>query len=100
MPRGTINGEPFEVPEGYDIVSQKERSRGSAALTLLQDLDRSPHGRHRGDLEFQDPTGFSQGNPCLSAGTHIGFTIGGQRIVVPEDDKLGDPHAWVEAVDG
>jgi hypothetical protein len=95
LTKGTINGEPYSVPDGYTVVSEAAHFRAAAALDLLQDLDRSEHGRHQGDVESQSPTGFSRGNPLLSEGDHIGHTIGGLRIVVPSNDKLGDPDAWV-----
>ena len=100
MPRGTINGEPFECPEGYEVVSEKAKRRGQLALQLLSDLDRSAAGRHRGDAESEDPTGTSQGNPLLPPGTHIGYSLyGNRRIVVPDICDLADPEAWYEAVD-
>lgn len=92
---GTINGVPFSVPEGYEVVSRAEWDRGRKALQLLSDLDRSQVGRHRGDVESQAPTGVSQGNPLLPPGTHIGYTIDGwRRIVVPEN--TADVDAWFE----
>jgi hypothetical protein len=93
MPKGTVNGEPYEVPDGYRIASEAELYRGHAALSLLSDLDRSSAGRHKGDAEFQDPSGYSQGNPLLVPGMHVGHTISGQRIVVPENPA--DPAAWI-----
>jgi hypothetical protein len=72
---------------------------GAKALALLQELDRSEHGRHEGDSESQTDDGVSLGNKLLPAGTHIGHDIAGRRIVVPEWRKLGDPDAWIERKD-
>lgn len=95
MPRGSINGVAYDVPDGYVVVSAAANRRACAAANLLSDLDRSAAGRHQGDAESQDPTGYSQGNPLLAPGTHVGFTMYGQRIIVPETP--GDPAAWIEA---
>jgi hypothetical protein len=97
MAEGTINGKPYRLPDGYVPVPQEQLWRLQRAASLLSDLDRSPSGRHRGDAEYQNPSGFSQGNPLLPPGTHIGHTIGGLRIVVP--DRPSDPDAWVEVPD-
>lgn len=97
MPKGTINGEPYEVPDGYDVVHESRKQRGDMAVQLLNDLDRSPHGRHKGDVESQDPSGVSQGNPLLPPGTHIGYSLyGNRRIVVPDIHDLANAEAWYE----
>ena len=93
---GTINGEPFSLPAGFVPARKGEIAQGKAALALLGELDRSAHGRHEGDAESQDPTGISQGNQLLPAGTHIGHHISGRRIVVPPWRQLTDPDAWIE----
>lgn len=100
MPKGTINDEPYEVPEGYDIISNQAKRKGQLAVQLLSDLDRSPVGRHKGDAESQDPTGISQGNLLLPPGTHIGHGLSGaHRIVVPDDPNLSDADAWYVKVE-
>jgi hypothetical protein len=73
---------------------REEKYRLQAAARLLSDLDRSPHGRHEGDAEGQDPTGESQGNPCLTTGQIIGYDIGGRPYVVPEPRERGVIAAW------
>lgn len=50
MAEGTINGEPYKVPRGFKVVSEAQARHGAEALILLQDLDRSPNGRHEGDV--------------------------------------------------
>lgn len=98
MNTGTINGVPYTVPQGYKVVLEESLQRSQLALQLLSDLDRSAAGRHRGDVEAEDPTGVSQGNPLLPPGTHIGYSLyGNRRIVVPE--KTFDPAAWYQEVD-
>jgi hypothetical protein len=94
MPNGTVNGDPYTVPEGFEVVSTAAARRGRAAINLLNDLSRSPHGRHEGDVESQSPTGRSEGNPLLTTGQQIGYTINGRPLVVPEPSKRGDPEAW------
>jgi hypothetical protein len=98
MPKGTINGVAYEVPEGYRPASEKELRRGHDALRLLQDLSRSRHGRHEGDSEFQTEGGRSLGNDLLTTGQQIGYTIGGRPIVVPEHRERGNPEAWTPDV--
>jgi hypothetical protein len=98
MPKGTINGEPYEIPEGYEVVNKKALRSYQLAQQVLSDLDRSPAGRHKGDAESQDPTGYSQGNPLLPAGTHVGYALyGGHRIVVPE--RTANAEAWYVKTD-
>lgn len=78
-------------------VAERERQnslRLHDAQRLLADLDRSPNGRHQGDVEGQDPTGFSQGNPHLTTGATIGYDIGGKPYVVPEPRMRGNIDAW------
>jgi len=96
---GTINGEPYKVPDGYECVSQSRYREGQMALNLLRDLSRSEHGRCKGDAEFQSESGFSAGNPILPPGTHIGYSIdGAMRIVVPSTRHgLSSPKDWYEA---
>lgn len=93
------SGQPGEFtvvyPPGYTLVTNERYYRLNEAVTLLDDLDRSAAGRHRGDSEFQDPSGTSQGNPLLPPGTHIGHTIYGRRIVVPEKG-LSVAKNWIE----
>jgi len=94
MPRGSINGKPYAVPDGYEIISDTTYRWGNAARRLLSDLTRSPHGRHGGDAEFQTPGGVSQGNPFLKTGQRIGTSISGKPITVPEPARRADPDAW------
>jgi hypothetical protein len=96
MPKGTINGEPYEIPDGWRLVREQELHRGHAALALLSDLSRSEHGRHEGDAEFQTEGGRSLGNKLLTTGQHVGHDIAGRRIVVPEPRRRSDPEAWYE----
>jgi hypothetical protein len=94
MPEGTINGEPYKVPDGYLAVSEREWHRASAALTLLQDLSRSEHGRHEGDIEIETLGGVSLGNKRIRTGQTIGHGIDGSPIVVPPPRERGNPDAW------
>lgn len=92
---------PYLCPVGYAVTYDTHRERAQAAQTLLSDLDRSPSGRHRGDSEYQDPSGVSQGNPLLAPGTHIGYTMDGAHIVVPDrieprGPDLGDAKLWIQ----
>lgn len=70
--------------------------------TLVQDLDRSPHGRHIGDAEVQDPSGISRGNPLLPEGQILGFTMSGtsRAYVIPGrlDKHKPDPAVWIRDV--
>ena len=68
---------------------------------MLNDLDRNTSGRHEGDVDGYDPTGVSQGNPHLSTGMVIGYSIAGWRrpYVVPEARLRGDLEAWIRTSD-
>jgi hypothetical protein len=95
--RGTINGEPYEVPDGWRVVSKQELHRAQAALRVLSDLSRSEHGRHEGDSEFQTEGGRSLGNSFLQTGQRIGTTMDGRPITVPSPRERGNPEAWSDA---
>jgi hypothetical protein len=91
-----VDGVEYRIPPGYELIAEGYAEKAKAALALLQDLDRSEHGRHEGDSEFQTEGGVSLGNRLLPAGTHIGHHISGRRIVVPSWHDLGNPEAWIE----
>lgn len=63
--------------------------------TMVADLDRNEHGRHEGDADVGDPTGVSQGNPLLPAGTVLGYSLGGSwQYVMPERGQRHRIEAW------
>lgn len=82
------------------------REMEHAALRLMRDLDRCPHGRHWGDtcagwngpgmLDGGCHGGVSLGNPFLEPNQQIGFGMyPGDTIVAPErHEDWGDPEAW------
>ncbi|TDB94298.1 hypothetical protein E1091_11125 [Micromonospora fluostatini] len=83
--------------------------RTAGLARLLSDLDRCPHGRHEGDIchgwEPSRPDagcegGISLGNPHVPTGKTLGYTYGGQAIVMPERGQRADPVAWTSEVDG
>lgn len=61
--------------------------------TLLADLDRCQHGRHKGDACGSCGT-TSYGNPHMVVGDVIGYGIHGHQIVMPDRDHKHDPAAW------
>ncbi len=67
---------------------------------LLQSLDRCEHGRHRCDPCIGCGGGLSVGNQVLRPGTHLGWTVRGERIIVPHPSRITDPDAWVEPIPG
>lgn len=72
-------------------------AREAALAAMVADLDRCPHGRHRGDVcsGVRGCDGPSLGNPLLPPGTVLGFDISGRPYVVPE--RIGarwDVQAW------
>jgi hypothetical protein len=79
-------------------------ARAHALARILTDLDRCPHGRHRGDTcagwEPGRPAsgcqgGRSLGNPHLTPGAPVGYDLGGQPYTVPPvGASTSDPHAW------
>ena len=80
-------------------------SRAQALSTILQDLDRCEHGRHRGDVcSGYSPSkphggcngGISLGNPYLTPGRPIGYNLSGEPYVFPvEPFTTGEPKAWM-----
>jgi hypothetical protein len=73
----------------YEALNEARQWRG-----LIQNLDRNENGRHAGEEDFGDPTGYSQGNPHLTPGQRIGTTYDGQPIVVPPHEQQHDASAW------
>ena len=61
---------------------------------MVADLDRSPHGRHEGDAEGQDPSGISQGNPFIREHATLGYDISGRPYRMPERSRRHDIDAW------
>lgn len=88
----------IEIPEGWRLITVEEHIRYSWATSLLSDLDRCEHGRHKGDVCGGFPPGGcngpSQGNSFLQPGQRIGTTISGNPITVPRIG-LGDPTLWI-----
>jgi len=85
----------FEVPPGWHALPNENYYHLNGLANVLSDLDRNEHGRHEGDVDSGDPTGVSQGNPYIEEGQQIGFTMGGQPIVMPPRAQRSDPKAWV-----
>jgi hypothetical protein len=74
-------------------IDREERLRQlEACATMLADLDRNRNGRHEGDV---DSGAVSLGNPHLSTGQTIGYSLHGRfAYVVPEPRLRGDVEAW------
>lgn len=70
--------------------------RGAQKFALMvADLDRSPEGRHEGDVQSGAPDGVSPGNPHLQTGDVLGFSLAGTyEYRMPERSKRHDPEAW------
>lgn len=68
------------------------------AQRVLSDLDRCPHGRHRGDVcsGVQGCDGPSKGNPHLPApGEVVGYDLGGRPYVMPAGHlSCGNAESW------
>jgi hypothetical protein len=93
---GRIDGVPYSVPDGFEVVSADRLAQLHKFATLVSDLDRNFEGRHEGDVSSGEPTGVSQGNPILPVGMHIGYTLARhRRIVVPPREVRHDPDAWL-----
>lgn len=101
MPRGTINGEPYALPDGYRPISDSEYSRLQAAAELLTDLDRCEHGRHIGDVcgGAGGCNGPSHGNPFLATGQRIGTSLAGRPYTVPDFAALRSEHRSAQPAD-
>lgn len=77
--------------------AQAELERLRPLAKIVADLDRCPHGRHRGDVcsGAAGCDGPSKGNPHLPApGEVVGYDIGGRPYVMPGFLKHTDPAAW------
>ena len=67
---------------------------------FFTDLSRNANGRIIHDPDSSDETGFSQGNPILTPGMHIGYTMTGDRIIVPTGHLMNYTiEAWYESPD-
>lgn len=73
----------------------EEALRQNALARILLDLHRCEHGRLAADNCY-GCDGMSSGNLLLPPGTHIGHTLYGDRIVVPEWEDHNDPKKWVQ----
>lgn len=97
------------VKAARDRVTEREREEaamGVAALKVLRDLDRCPHGRHQGDAcaGWRGPKtfdggcqgGVSLGNPNLQPGeTTLGYSLYANAYRVPlERGDRHDPRNW------
>lgn len=89
---GTPEEFTVEVPDGYRLVSEPELLRLQKAHTILSDLDRCEHGRHRNDVCGQC-NGPSVGNGFIGTGRRLGTTMSGKRIVVPTN--CWDIESWI-----
>lgn len=90
----TINGERQTWRQLYERERAKRIELEGYAI-MLADLDRNEHGRHEGYADVYDPSGMSRGNPHLSTGDVLGYSLHGQyRYVVPEPRRRGQLDAW------
>lgn len=60
--------------------------------TLMLTLTRCEHGRTHGDQCYACPEGWSPSR----AGTHVGYTMMGERVVIPPREDHNEPDAWVQ----
>lgn len=60
---------------------------------LVYNLDRCIHGRHQADLCYGCGA-QNQGNPHITTGQVIGYTVHGHRITVPPEEERMNPRAW------
>ena len=73
---------------------QQQVQRLEGFRAIVSDLDRNPNGRHEGDADVADPTGYSQGNPKFITGDVVGYQLGGKPIIMPPRERRSDPQAW------
>lgn len=92
---GTINGLPYDVPDGYTIVKDEYLERCADMTNLVIDLDRCVHGRHQEDACFGCPDGVSAGNPYRQQGDPLGHDISGNVIADPGRAKRNLAKDWV-----
>ncbi|MFI1535504.1 hypothetical protein [Streptomyces anandii] len=86
------------VDDVLEDTSPGEEQHGNHVARLLAgiiaDLDRCPHGRHHQDPCGRCSGGRSTGNPHLTAGQRIGYSIHGTPIYVPKPEDRYAPEAW------
>ena len=74
----------------------RERAlRENGLARILLDLHRCEHGRLAADNCY-GCEGQSSGNLLLPPGTHIGYTLYGDLIVVPSWEDHNDPKKWIQ----
>lgn len=88
-----VNGQQLTWVECLEH-EQARSSQLNAWAGIVHDLDRSPNGRHEGDVESQDPTGVSQGNPFIREGDVFGFDIAGRPYRMPPRAERSKIEAW------
>ena len=68
---------------------------------LMLSLDRCEHGRHVVDNCLSCAPHENVGNTLVVPGQQIGWTVRGDRIVVPDPSRetgiWSDPRAWVQS---
>lgn len=79
----TINGEPQTWQQLYER-EKAARQELEAYRSMVADLSRCEHGRHRGDM-CSACGGPSHGNLLLAPGTVVGHNISGHPYTVPSD---------------
>lgn len=81
--------------QGIDQAIKRESQHADyeRLATVLLDLDRCEHGRHRGD-PCADHGGESPGNPHMKTGSIVGYGHDARPIVMPERGERIDPAAW------
>lgn len=98
MLKGKMRGEVWEE-------THVEMAQGRAALKILVDLDRCPHGRHEGDTcsGWYGPGlykggckgGLSLGNPNIgTAGATLGYSLYAEQYVMPAVGERHLPEKW------
>lgn len=92
LPDELLYQEPIaSKPIGFDLQAFYDRE----ARLFMQDLDRCQHGRHEGDPCFDCAGRVSRGNPFITRGAPIGFSINGVPYVQPERGLRHDRRAWL-----
>lgn len=91
-----VDGKNWVVPEHHQLLSEHNIARANRLISMLADLERNAQGVPLGEPDPAEPSGFSQGNPHLSAGQVIGYDAEGRPWFVPGGSRA-DADNWDNA---
>lgn len=89
-----MNGRRLKWRELFEL-ERNARLEAERWRSIVADLHRNPTGRHEGDVDGNDPTGVSQGNPRFAAGDIVGWNISGRPYIYPPAAERYRFESWL-----